>query len=182
METTDYNKQANDFLSKTGATMKINFSHNGKHFADDKQNRDIYKITISKGKRHYTFNFGQSIAKSGLMLQMGKKEIYIELPDSHKHLMLKRNETALRYWIKNNIDFDILPSDKIIYPEQPTIYDVLACLQKYDVGSFEDFCWEFGYNVDSRRAEKIYKAVCKEYEKLCTIFTDEEMELMQEIQ
>ena len=133
METTDYNKQANDFLSKTGATMKINFSHNGKHFADDKQNRDIYKITISKGKRHYTFDFGQSIAKTGTK-------------------------------------------------EAPTPYDVLACLQKYDVGSFEDFCWEFGYNVDSSQAEKTYKAVCKEYEKLCTIFSDDEMELMQEIQ
>ena len=132
METTDYNKQANEFLRKTGATMKINFSHNGKHFADDKQNRDIYKITISKCKRSFTFKFGQSIAKSGT-------------------------------------------------GEAPTAYDVLACLQKYDVGSFEDFCWEFGYNIDSRSAEKTYKAVCKEYEKLCTIFSDEEMELMRDI-
>lgn len=132
MTTTDYNKQANEFLRKTGATMKINFSHNGEHFADDKQNRDIYKITISKGRRSYTFKFGQSLAKSGT-------------------------------------------------GEAPTAYDVLACLQKYDVGSFEDFCWEFGYNVDSRQAEKTYKAVCKEYEKLCTIFSDEEMELMRDI-
>lgn len=132
METIDYNKQANDFLKKTGATIKINFSHNGKHFADDKQNRDIYKVTISKGKRFFTFNFGQSIAKSGLKLQ-------------------------------------------------PNNYDILACLQKYDAGSFEEFCGEFGYNIDSSRAEKTYKAVCKEYEKLCTIFSDEEMELMRDI-
>lgn len=181
MKTTDYNKQANDFLSKTGATMKINFSHNGKHFDDDKQNRDIYEITISKGKRAHTFNFGQSIAKSGLRLQMGKKEIFIQLPDSHKHLMLKRNETALRYWIKYHIESNILPFDKIIYPEQPTPYDVLACLQKYDVGSFEDFCNDFGYDTDSRNAEKTYKAVCNEYKNLCRIFTDDEMVLMREI-
>lgn len=133
MKTTDYNKQANDFFKKTGATIKINFSHNGKHFADDKQNRDIYKITISKSKRSFTFNFGQSILESGT-------------------------------------------------GECPTAYDVLACLQKYDVGSFEDFCGEFGYDEDSRMAEKTYKAVCKEYEKLCTIFSEEEMELMREIQ
>ena len=181
MKTTGYEKQANDFLSKTGTTMKINYSHNGKYFADDKQNRDIYKITISKGERSYTFNFGQSIAKSGLKLQMGKKEILIKLPDDNKNLGQKKNGTALRYWIKNNVYFDILPSDKITYPEQPTPYDVLACLQKYDVGSFEDFCGEFGYNIDSSQAEKIYKAVCKEYDKLCSIFTVGEMELMRDI-
>ena len=62
---TNYENQAADFLRKTGATMKINFSHNGKHFAEDKQNRDIYKITISKGNQFYSFNLGQSIAKSG---------------------------------------------------------------------------------------------------------------------
>lgn len=181
METTDYNKQANDFLRKTSATMEINFSHNGKHFVDDKQNRDIYKVTISKGTRSFTFKFGQSIAKSGLRLQMGKKRILIELPNAAKHLGQKKNETALRYWIKRHIDFDILPIDKITYPEQPTPYDVLACLQKYDVGNFEDFCCEFGYDTDSRRAEKTYQAVCQEYDKLCTIFTGDEMELMREI-
>ena len=181
MGTTDYNKQANDFLRKTGATIKINFSHNGKHFGDDKQNRDIYKITISKGSRSFNFNFGQSIAKSGLKLQMGKKEILIELPETNKHLGLKKNETALRCWIKNHIDFNILPSDQITYSEEPTNYDILACIHKYDVGSFEDFCGDFGYNIDSIQAEKTYKAVCEEYEKLCTIFTDEEMELMRHI-
>lgn len=182
MEAKDYNKQAHDFLNKTGVTMEIKFLYNGKHFDDDKEKRDVYEITISKGIRSYTFKFGQCIAKSGLMLQMGKKQISIKLPDSHKHLMLKRNETSLRYWIKNNITYDILPSDKITYPEQPSNYDILSCLQAYDVGNFEDFCSIFGYNTDSRRAEKTYNGVCQEYERLCTIFTEDEMELLREIQ
>lgn len=63
----------------------------------------------------------------------------------------------------------------------PEEYDVLSCLQKYDVGSFENFCSEFGYDVDSRKAEKIYKAVCKEFEKVSKFFTDEEIEQLQEI-
>lgn len=42
----EFDKQATDFLNKTGATIEIKFSHNGKHFDDDKQSRDIYKITI----------------------------------------------------------------------------------------------------------------------------------------
>lgn len=65
---------------------------------------------------------------------------------------------------------------------EPTLYSVLACLQKYDVGSFEDFCGEFGYDEDSRQAERIYKAVTKEFKNMQRLFTCEELELLQEIQ
>jgi hypothetical protein len=65
--------------------------------------------------------------------------------------------------------------------EEPCMYDILACLQKYDVGSFEDFCSEFGYNEDSRTAERTYKAVCKEYAAVCRLFTTEQIEQLQEI-
>jgi hypothetical protein len=64
----------------------------------------------------------------------------------------------------------------------PTEYDVISCLQKYDVGNFGNFCSEFGYNVDSSKAEKIYKAVCKEFFKVSNFFTDTELEQLQEIQ
>jgi hypothetical protein len=65
--------------------------------------------------------------------------------------------------------------------EEPTLYDVLACLQKYDVGTFEDFCNMFGYDEDSRSAERIYKAVCREYAAMQRLFTDEELEILAEI-
>ena len=58
MEAKDYNKQARDFLNKTGVTMKIKFLYNGNHFDDEKEKRDVYRITISKGTRSYTFKFG----------------------------------------------------------------------------------------------------------------------------
>jgi hypothetical protein len=56
--------------------------------------------------------------------------------------------------------------------EEPIMYDILSCLQKYDVGSFEDFCSEFGYDTDSRTAERVYKAVCKEFEAVDRLFND----------
>jgi len=65
--------------------------------------------------------------------------------------------------------------------EEPTIYDILTCLQKYDVGSFEDFCGEFGYDTDSRTAERTYKAVCKEFTAVERLFSDI-IEELQEIQ
>ena len=59
--------------------------------------------------------------------------------------------------------------------EEPTLYDVLACLTKYDPGSFENFCGDFGYDEDSRRAEKTYKAVCKEFEAMQRLFPESEV-------
>lgn len=62
----------------------------------------------------------------------------------------------------------------------PEAYDVLACLQKFDVGSFEDFCSEYGYE-QTKANERIYKAVCKEFEKVSSFWTEEELEKLREI-
>jgi hypothetical protein len=121
--TKDYQKQTEDFLKATGTTFKAKFKKYGKHFADDKVSRNIYRISLKRNGKFYNFNFGQSIQNT----------------------------------LKN------IP---------PTAYDVLTCLQKYDVGSFEDFCSEFGYDIDSRKAEKIYKAVLKEFENVDRLFSD----------
>ena len=63
----------------------------------------------------------------------------------------------------------------------PTAYDILACLTKYDPGSFENFCSEFGYDEDSRRAYKTYKAVVKEFENVEKLFSEEEREQLNKI-
>ena len=69
---------------------------------------------------------------------------------------------------------------------KPTAYDILSCLQKYDVGDFEDFIWEFGYEIkkrgDLKRLQDTYNAVVKEYNDICRCFTPEQIEAMQEIQ
>lgn len=69
---------------------------------------------------------------------------------------------------------------------KPTAYDILSCLQKYDVGDIEDFIYEFGYEItkkgDLKRIMNIYNAVVKEYQDICRCFTPEQIEAMQEIQ
>ena len=43
--------------------------------------------------------------------------------------------------------------------EAPTSYDVLSCLTKSDPGQYRDFCEEFGYDTDSRKAYETWESV-----------------------
>ena len=69
---------------------------------------------------------------------------------------------------------------------EPNEYDILTCLEKYDVGTIDDFLSEFGYEVnewsDVKRIQNIYNAVQREYKSICRCFTPEQIEAMQEIQ
>lgn len=55
---------------------------------------------------------------------------------------------------------------------RPTAYDVLSCVQTYDVGSLSDFISEFGYDPEFDNVEQTYKAVCKEYQNWERMFGD----------
>jgi len=57
----NYEEQANNFLRYTGAEIKIRFLKNDRYFHDDKEARNIYTFTISRGKRKYKGTFGDSI-------------------------------------------------------------------------------------------------------------------------
>jgi hypothetical protein len=63
----------------------------------------------------------------------------------------------------------------------PTMYDILTCLTKYDPETFENFCGEYGYNTDSIKALKTYKAVQREFKGVNRLFSDI-LEQLQEIQ
>ena len=64
---------------------------------------------------------------------------------------------------------------------EPTMYDILSCLTKYDPETFENFCAEFGYDINKRISKKTYKAVCKEFAAVKRLFGDI-MDELQEIQ
>ena len=55
-----------------------------------------------------------------------------------------------------------------------TAYDVLACLEWFTPDSFAEFCAEFGYDEDSRKAEKIWRACLRQSKALHRIFPSQE--------
>lgn len=173
-----YNEAVNLVAEYFNLSFKAEFLRNDFHFIGDKDKRDIYKITLQRGQRKYSFEFGQSLNKSGFYAQYSRTKYNIPIEK------LSLSDSELKKYVKYhfNYDFGNIVGDKIIRPIAPTLYDVLACLQKYDVGTFEDFCNEFGYDTDSRTAKKTYKAVVKEYDKMCSLFNNEELEVLTEIQ
>lgn len=65
--------------------------------------------------------------------------------------------------------------------KKPTAYDVLASIQKYNPESLEEFCREYGYSTDSIEANKVYKAVVKEWQRVAKFFSLSELEELREI-
>ena len=177
----EYTKQADEFLTKTGATIETEYLKTDYYFEDDKFMRDIYKITITRGRRKFSFNFGQSLNCSGKY-----------------HLITRRGITAIAHNIGRDLIF-CAPDDRKValsygvnnYRKRgkygwelnknfsaPTNYDVLCCLSTdYFEGDFQEFCDCFGYDNDS----KIFKAVKKQTSNIQRLFNDSEIELLIEI-
>lgn len=66
---------------------------------------------------------------------------------------------------------------------EPTLPDVLESFASdfRPEQSFEEFCDDYGYDEDSRKAERIYKAVVKQNAAIERLFGSEKIELLQEI-
>lgn len=54
----------------------------------------------------------------------------------------------------------------------PTAYNILACITKNAPRTFKEFCCEYGYDEDSRKAMSVFKAVEREWKKVNRLFGD----------
>lgn len=176
-----YDIQAEDFMKETGTEITIEFKEHGFHFTGDTEKRDIYNVTIKKGRRHMKIVFGNSLVDSGFKIineNNGKTMCMINVPDKQRDFFMEhKNQSKLKLFS----NWQFISSEKIHYPKAPTPYSILACLQKYDVGTFEQFCQEFGYDTDSRKAEQTYNAVQDEWRNVAMLYNDKELEMLQEI-
>lgn len=176
----DYEKQAADFMTATNTTMETRFLRTGLHFPDDKDQRDIYEITLNSKGRVYKFNFGQSINASGEYKILDKRM----RPSPNREFCTAEEAKKIKMKLRPIFTERELNEKIIKNPNHsaPTAYAVLSSLTKYDPQTLEEFCSEYGYNVDSRKAERVYNAVREEYLQVSRLFTETELELMAEIQ
>lgn len=167
----EYLEQAKNFLNKANAKCEIVYGGISRNETwKETAKRNWYDVTIATPRGKMSYVFWDSIHNTEISqmtleeyVEKKLKRIYSDFPYNER----KKAERELK-----RLKAEAVPNE----------YDVLACLEKYDVGTFEDFCSEFGYDEDSRTAERIYIAVIKEYKDLTRIFTEEQMEELSEIQ
>lgn len=167
----EYEKQGNDFLSQTGTTLKVEFKENRKYFPEDSEARDIYNVTLIRGEREYMFTFGQSLNDSGYKTYRYNKECKTNFNQNIRNIKVFKAHCVMLFG----------GCGKIKEPVEPKAYDILSCLTKYNPGTFENFCDEFGYSTDSKIAERTYKGVMDEWLNLERLFNPSEMEELREI-
>ena len=159
----EYDKQAQDFMDKTGLVITVKFLRFGPYFEGEKEERDIYEVTFKRNGQEYIFTFGQSIVNSGTWETRDKMGCPIKITRDLQDTLRLNGP-----WYRKK-------------PKPPTNYDLLACLESRNPGTFEEFCWEFGYNTDSIRDRKVYDGVVDQYLQLAKMFSSEELETLGEI-
>jgi len=155
----DYNKQAEDFLFSCNVSFEAlkAIPQLAPNWSKDGKHGTHYSITLSK----YAEPFKRTDWKEkGFIIKQGRptKEIQFNFWNS---LHAKEQSEHGK-------------SDK------PRAYDVLAGIYT-QIESFEDFCSNFDYDEDSRTAERTFKEVQELNAKLETIFNEEELAKLQEI-
>lgn len=154
----EYIEQAEKFLKDSDTTFNIVWIGCFPYLDDEEENRDVYSVTLSNDRHVYNFRFGDSIRNTQERLGTWKPQ---------------RKMTVYEY---ERAKAKLKKAHK-----KPTPYDVLACLTHYDPDTFRNFCADFGYDEDSRKAEKIYLAVQDEWENVRKLFNDEQLEQLAEI-
>ena len=165
----DYNKQANDFAAKIGLTMNAVYVGHTTQIGEWATAQ--YRVTLKRGGKEYSFDFSQSLQLSWRYFEDNSFKAKAGLPP---RLNQKNWPTAGEAY---NVGPYLLEPVKI---NKPTVYDILACLTKYDPGTFKAFCADYGYSDDSIKARDIYFAVQDEYSNVVRMFGDV-MDELQEI-
>ena len=135
-------------------------------------------------KNEYTRQAEKFLEETFTMLYISKAE------PQNKPLWIKENEKhGINYSIrlknkKHCFDFNFWGSiNDAENNKNPNAYDILACLSgSINVGDFQDFCDNFGYDNDSITAEKTYKEVLNESENIGKLWSITELEKLAEIQ
>lgn len=206
----EYEKQANDFLQKTQTTISTeylgHYCRKDCYFKDGIK-RAQFEVTLRRAEgKVYTFKYTDSMNNSyksrhtmhnhKIILDDTKELTQPGLPhrnftfaamkqmtDGAVQSMEKEEKPVLRKK-EFGVGVEVRGGDKWnlqAVVNTPSNYGILACLTKYDPGTFKDFCMDYGYNSDSRKAKKTYNAVKHEYEMLSRMFSEAELRELAEI-
>lgn len=180
--TSEYTKQAEEFLTTNSITFSAALiGSDCPQFCEDaRKGIDMDKVNTYPRKTHiHGKHYRCTLARSNKSTVAFTVDFWNSYNDEEFNAW-KFGNAGLSV-IRENAYWDKFKRERSSPRKLPTAYDVLASIQKSDVGTFEDFCGDFGYDSDSRQAEKTYHAVAAEWKRVRAFFTEAEIEAMQEI-
>lgn len=169
----EYHQQAADFCAKHDVKIDIvkATAQTPPPWAEKKnaEHGIKYSVTITRGNRRpYSFDFWDSILNRELAEDAEVLKRCQWFPEGHPDIirMLKKYRQRTKKELYKHVKQQLAEAD------EGRAYSILSCLTKYPPGIFADFCGDYGYDEDSRRAEGIYKAVCEEWFQVESLFGD----------
>lgn len=181
-EQSDYEGQAAEFLDYTGAVVEARYMGMRPHFTEDDDVRDVYEVRITRGSRSHTFEYGDSVdnTEERLAEMLGREYDYLA-PRVRKEQSVGNSghfyESRLRKWAAAHSEW-MNVRDKGA-GRRPSAYSVLSSLVSHEPPQDVDtFAEEFGYTKPSN-ALRVFEAVRNEWQAMCRLFTDDELEALQ---
>lgn len=140
--------------------------------------RDVYRVIFLRGNRKIEFEYTQSFMNSERFVvynKAGKEIKSFSVPvEARKYRYERKRKAAIP------LDYYEMKAERI-HPVEPTATDAL-CGAIIDANSypmtFEDWCCEFGYDDDSRKAYDIWQRCTDLATKAQTLFSYDEVEEM----
>jgi hypothetical protein len=176
-------EEQNNNINNALKEMEINFNAEFVPFSKSrnaKENPKIddlsinWKVTISRGRSSLTTDYMQGIGHLPNSIKPSAfKKMYVDQANNIKSACeTGKYPKANANWILSKIN-------------PPTLTDVLySLLMDSDVlnyGTFEEWAGEFGYETDSRKAEKMYNECMKIALKMRAMFGDENIQKLNEL-
>lgn len=163
-------KASKEFLQKCGASMEIklvgcDIPH---HWPGETRDHNHYRFTITTPKGSFSEDFWDSVINTNICNMTFDAYCVLHYGSRPQSLTFSQQANARK----------ALREEKA--KAVPTEYDILACLTAYIPETFEEFCWEYGYDNDSIKAFKAYMACQEEYINLRKVFTTEQLKELKE--
>ena len=168
----EYTLQAQEFLKTCNAQMTINYM--GLRNTDwDNELHDFYMVNIVTPRGTMSVNYYDNLYNTELK-NLPFDKLYEKRHKRYYKSLLMHEQTKFINQIKKERE-----DNKV------TEYHILSSLEKYDVGSIDEFIREFGYEVkklkDMTNILNTYNTVVEQYRDVCRCFTEEQIEQLRKI-
>ena len=134
----EYTEQAEKFLRDTGTKMHFEFLFHGPHFAGEKESRDVYRVTIERGDKSMSVDFGQSLSSSGLKPVKGRSYVSTRVAPAAYDVLscLQKWEPESDVWeFANEYGYEVNSRES---------YNMVDSIHMAVIREYKDVCRVFG--------------------------------------